>query len=280
MRPLFSFSSFIGNATLTRRSAVGSPARHSLLLGETIGAQSSAEKALRSTLRPPLYGGGQGVVGTLKLDAELSRGNCSDAHTRSDIWCCLYSGLFRVPWPCNCCGADCCCCPHSPRGPAWEMALAAGFGQLLAEAGAIATAMRPFASGDSVSVLVLLGTAREAALTPWVIRANEFLRPHSLSVAVYNWIEQTRDDKGNQTGEILRCAVQVYAGPGPQAMLTAQPVAYAAASHGGQLVYQPAAEQFLNPQQYSHQVYPAGYAGAQHSSTIPAGYAGAPRQLY
>jgi hypothetical protein len=134
------------------------------------------------------------------------------------------------------------------------------------------------ASGDSVSVLVLLGTAREAALAPWVIRANEFLRPHSLSVAVYNWIEQTRDDKGNQTGEILRCAVQVYAGPGSQAMLTAQPVAYAAASHGGQLVYQPAAEQFLNPQQYSHQVYPAGYAGAQ--SATPAGYAGAPKQLY
>jgi hypothetical protein len=87
-----------------------------------MGAHSSAEQALRSTLRPPLYGGGQGVVGTLKLDAELSRGNCGDT---------------------------------------------------------------------------------------------------------------TRDDKGNQTGEILRCAVQVYAGPGPQAMLTAQPVAYAAASHGG-----------------------------------------------
>lgn len=258
-----------------------------------MGAQSSAEQALRSTLRPPLYGGGQGVVGTLKLDAELSRGNCGDTQTRSDIWCCLYSGLFRVPWPCNCCGADCCCCPHSPRGPAWEMALAAGFGQLLAEAGAIATATRPFASGDSVSVLVLLGTAREAALAPWVLRANEFLRPHGLSVAVYNWIEQTRDDKGNQSGEVLRCAVQVYAGPGPQAMLAAaqgaQPVTYAAASHGGQLIYQqqppliyqqPQFSGYSQPQPYSHQVYPTSYAGAQQQSAYPAGYAGAPKQLY
>jgi len=262
-----------------------------------MGAQSSTEQALRSTLRPPLSGGGQGIVGTLKLDAELNRGNCGDTHTCSDIWCCFYRGQFRVPWPCNCCGADCCCCPHSPRGPAWEMALAAGFGQLLAEAGAIAMATPPFASGESVSVLVLLGTAREAALAPWAVRANDFLRQHGLSVAVFNWIEATRDDKGNQTGEVLRCAVQVYAGPGPQLSLAAalgmQPVSYAAAPQGGQMVFQQQQQQQHIPQVYQQplvyqQPQYAGYSQPQPYSqqlpnqqqVYPAGYTGAPKHLY
>jgi hypothetical protein len=59
--------------------------------------------------------------------------------------------------------------------------------------------------------LAALAAARSRALDEqWTPRANAFLRAYGLRAAVYSWIEERRDDKGNKTGEAARCAVQFY----------------------------------------------------------------------
>jgi hypothetical protein len=232
-----------------------------------MGGASSAEMAARSSLVPPLWGNSAaqaGVIGTYKLDAELNTDNCGSTSMSSDVFCCLYRGEFRVPWPCNCCGQDCCCCPHSPKGPQWEVALAAGFGQLLAEAGTIAMYTQPMAvMGGNVSVQAALGNARNMTLAPWVQKANAFLRPHGLSCAVYNWVEEKRDDKGGKVGEVLRCAIQIYQGAGPQVILVPVPQHFP-----GQ------------PQEYSSQPQYQTFQQQQQFQMPPPGFASAPPQVY
>lgn len=205
-----------------------------------MGAKPSREViALRSVLGEPLKGADAaraGVIGTLSLDSEVEDA-CFTTYKSSPIWCCCGRGEFRVPWPCHCCGADCCCCPHAPRGDAWEAALAGGFRSLLKEAGSAvdASAAQRFSAMDlegqgvAVNQNVLLANARAALLQAWSARALPALAPFGLSVRAYNWVEDRRDDKGNKVGEVLRCALQFYAVPQLSAPLLGQEAAPAAA---------------------------------------------------
>ena len=96
--------------------------------------------------------------------------------------------------------------------------MAGGFGALLAQAGQLAMAAVGgvaagglTADGQRLPPHVLLGHARAALFAEqWTPRANAFLRAYGLRAAVYSWIEERRDDKGNKTGEAARCAVQFY----------------------------------------------------------------------
>jgi hypothetical protein len=228
-----------------------------------MGAKPSREEvALRGILAAPLAGVDArlaGVIGTLSLDVEVED-SCWCTCKSSPIWCCCGRGEFRVPWPCHCCGADCCCCPHAPRGDAWEAALAGGFRALLKEAGAAvhASAGQRFSAMDlegrpvGVTQNVLLANARATLLQAWSARALPLLAPFGLSVSAFNWVEDRRDDKGNKTGEVLRCALQFYSVP--------------------QLPAQEAPEQgfYPPPPTEQQQYYQQGAAGAA---------SGAPKQL-
>ena len=175
---------------------------------------------MRGALQPPLTGriaASVGVIGTWALDADFEAGACGSIFS-SPICCCFYAGVFRVPYPCNCCGAECCCCPHAPSGVAFQSARARGLDALIAEAGRLAmesvmlvpaNGMTP--EGGQIPRHVLLGNARaELFEQRWTARANSFLKAFGLRVAVFNWIEARRDGKGNTIGEGLRCALQFY----------------------------------------------------------------------
>lgn len=106
---------------------------------------------------------------------------------------------FHVPFPCSCCGADCVCCPQSPRGGAWEAALASGFGPLLAEAGPLARSIKLISPnyGAAYGGLAELVHARELLLnTHWVPRANAVLLAHGLRVAAFSYAFVMPPDKG------------------------------------------------------------------------------------
>ena len=77
----------------------------------------------------------QRIVGTYVLDTALNQDCCCAESPSSAIPCACAAprNQFVVPYPCHCCGADCCCCPNSPAGPEWAAAMAGGFGQLLDE---------------------------------------------------------------------------------------------------------------------------------------------------
>lgn len=187
--------------------------------------QSAEEQALRSQLQPPLSGArarAMGVIGTWALDADFEASGCGTGLT-SPVCCCLYRGEFRVPWPCTCCGANCCCCPHAPAGAAFQAAMAGGFASLLAEAGRLAMeALAGLAAGGAAAGMVaadgsplpphvLLGNLRAARFAErWTPRANAFLQAYGLRVAVFNYIVVRRDDKGNKVGEAACCALQFY----------------------------------------------------------------------
>jgi len=197
-----------------------------------MGAAPSSEAALlRSALAAPLQGAAArelGVIGTLALDVEVESTCCSQ-YKASPIWCCCGRGEYRVPWPCHCCGAECVCCPHAPKGAAWEAALRGGLDALLREAGqAVArSADQRYAavgrSGQPVGVpqTVLMANARALLLQDWLPRANALLQGHGLACAGFNWVEDRRDDKGNKTGEVLRSALQFYALPANRVPLVA-----------------------------------------------------------
>ena len=184
--------------------------------------QSMEERMLRSQQQQPLMGrsaASLGVVGTFALDADYNASYIfGSGYISSPLCCSSYRGDFRVPWPCHCCGADCVCCPHSPRGAAFDAAMAGGFAMLLAEAGQLAmgaiggvAAGGVTADGQRVPPHVLLGSARAALFAErWTPRANALLRNYGLRAAVFNWIHVRHDDKGNRTGEAARCAVQIY----------------------------------------------------------------------
>lgn len=192
------------------------------------GSMSSpTDGILRASLIPPLRPrqlsvGGVAVLGTYSLNSEIYAGGCFQVSERSPV-CCRSAEEFGVPWPCHCCGSDCLCCPHAPRGPAWERALGAGFRGLLNEAGRTVKQTKVVDRSDA-SILAQVGSARALIMAPWTQRANAFLQPFGLSCHVFNWIEDTRDDKGNKSGEILRCAVQIYKGGFPAEFLIGGPV--------------------------------------------------------
>ena len=147
-----------------------------------------------------------GVIGSLKLDANEGivtislmaaifplciRSEecvcCTIAVTHRGA--CLSRDSFRLPFPCTCCGADCACCPHSPRGVAWKAALADGFDALLAEAGPLARSVK-LGALDYRGV-AQLNHARLALLNSnWVPRANAVLLRHGVRVAVFSWSDK------------------------------------------------------------------------------------------
>ena len=125
---------------------------------------------------------------------------------------CFSRDAFNVPFPCHCCGADCVCCPHSPRGGAWEAALASGFGPLLAEAGPLARSIKLSSPdvGAAYGGLAELVHARESLLnTHWVPRANAVLLAHGLRVAAFSYAYKKPNDKG-WGGWSSRCVLQFY----------------------------------------------------------------------
>jgi hypothetical protein len=197
-----------------------------------MGATPSREaQVLRADLQAPLTGAAAaaaGVLGTYALDVEMESPTCGSAYKSSPIWCCCGREEFRVPWPCHCCGANCLCCPHAPHGEAWESALAGGFRAQLKEAGhmvARSAEQRYSALGadgrpvSDVQQNVLVANARRLLLQGWVAQANAYLAPFGLETRAYNWVEERRDDKGNKTGEVLRCALQFYERSASQAPL-------------------------------------------------------------
>ena len=168
-----------------------------------------------------------GVVGTVALDLTVANSCCCDTFKGSELCCCAYKGKYRVPWPCHCCGAECCCCPHLPHSPQYEQALQAGLRELIEEAGQIAFLEAPqpqnlqaaqaalAVSGERPAGHYVLGIARDMLLKQrWTGRANALLARYSLRVVVFNWVEDVRDDKGNKTGEVLKSALQFYEGRG------------------------------------------------------------------
>lgn len=178
-----------------------------------MGASNSRAAQLRATLRVPIagaYARSAGVIGTLMLDYSETMNGCGGGGVDKPA-CCTSLNAFRVPWPCHCCGGDCACCPHSPRGDAWDRALANGFGALLAEASAIAGTFRLGASGY-VALAELAAVRARALEEQWTPRANAFLAAFGLRAAAFAWVEDTRDDKGNKTGEVTRTALQFYSG--------------------------------------------------------------------
>ena len=163
-----------------------------------------------------------GVVGTIALDLVINPNFCClGPFYGSDIWCFFYRGQFRVPWPCHCCGAECCCCPHLPHSPAFDQAMTRGLRELIAEAGQLAVAeaalpqhldaARAAFQSEVPQMHYVLGLARDMLLKQrWTPRANALLASLGLRVAVFNWVEDQRDDKGNKIGELLRSALQFY----------------------------------------------------------------------
>jgi hypothetical protein len=204
-----------------------------------MGASNSRAAQLRATLRVPLtgaYARSAGVIGTLTLDYSETMNGCGGGGGGVDKpACCTSRAAFRVPWPCHCCGADCACCLHAPRGAAWYRALAGGgVGALLADASAIAGAYRLGASG--YVALAELAAARGLALeAQWTPRANAFLAAFGLHAAAFAWVEDRRDDKGNKTGEVTRTprtALQFYNGVAQPGAVAVTAPAYGALPQG------------------------------------------------
>ena len=98
--------------------------------------------------------------------------------------------------------------------------MAAGFSTLLQEAGMLAMQAIssnipiPVSSSDAsanhyVRPHMKVAYNRMLMLHPWTMKANAFLQPYGLFITISNWIEETRDDNGNKTGEFLCSALQV-----------------------------------------------------------------------
>jgi len=274
-----------------------------------MGCAPSKDQIVRGQLLAPLGGccGGdasqvppaQRIVGTYVLDTALNQDCCCAESPSSAIPCACAAprNQFVVPYPCHCCGADCCCCPNSPAGPEWAAAMAGGFGQLLDE---LARAVLATAATheDGVSRLALLGRARQASAAPWAARANAFLARYGLCCAVFNFIQEKRDDKGNKYGEMLLCAVQVYGGTqlpaivAPRAAgavegLAGPQQAYGSGGGGGagmvvlvapQGYGQPYAQQPYAQQPYAQQLYTQQQYQPQQYQPQAATMSGAPKQ--
>jgi len=167
-----------------------------------------------------------GVIGALALDSnaavntysllEACFGGCLCPDTVCCTWesvdretcCCFSRDDFYVPFPSHCCGADCDCCPSSPRGGAWEAALANGFGPLLAEAGSLARSIK--LSSPDYRGLAELAHARAVLLnTHWVPRANAVLSGSGLRVAAFSYVFMKIKSEG-KGGWGSRCVLQFY----------------------------------------------------------------------
>ena len=186
------------------------------MLGITVGEAPPTFAAAREA----------GAIGALTLDSNVAVNTCSllqaccgefpcldDSvcctwETVDRETCCFSRDAFHVPFPCTCCGADCACCPHSPRGGAWEAALANGFGPLLAEAGPLARSIK--LSSPDHRGLAELAHARAALLnTHWVPRANAVLSGSGLRVAVFSYVFVKLKSQG-KGGWSSRCVLQFY----------------------------------------------------------------------
>ena len=160
-----------------------------------------------------------GVIGSLELDANEGVATfslmavilplcvrrdecvCCTCEITQREACCMSRDSFRVPFPCNSCGADYVCCPHSPRGVAWEAALADGFGALLAEAGPLARSVK--LGTLNLRGLAQLNLARLTLLnSQWVPRANVVLLRHGLRVAAFSWA--FKSENVCSTGTVLQ----------------------------------------------------------------------------
>ena len=194
-----------------------------------MGCELSKDILLRRELRAPPYDccskgvhpSGIPIVGTYALDSILVQDPCYRERVASAAACTPCEsprGVFSVPYPCSFMGSDCCCCPGSPSGPAWQSALGTGFGDMLRDAAQIIVSSEAAPAPD-VSRFAALGTARQARIAPWVESANAFLSKYGLSCAVYSYIEEKRDNKGVKTGEVLWSAVQIYRGSPPPAVV-------------------------------------------------------------
>jgi hypothetical protein len=222
---------------------------------------------IRSTLRYPISPKFPGVIGTLALDYGETMNGCGGSGLDKPA-CCVSHNMYRIPWPCHCCGADCFCCPHSPRGSAWDAALAGGFTSLLSEAATITATIRLGASGY-IALAELAAMRGRVLQEQWVPRANAFLAQYHLRTDAFAWVEDTHDDKGNKTGEVLRSALQFYSG-------VAQPgVYYAPPGMGQEYAPQPGAY-FGAPQPVTYGA-PLGY-GATLVTPLPYSPAGASMQ--
>jgi hypothetical protein len=167
-----------------------------------------------------------GVIGALMLDSNeavadfsllkcLCDWPCVDqndsvccAWEKDDRATCCFSRVY-VPFPCNCFGADCACCPHSPRGGAWETALASGFGPLLAEAAPLARSVK--LGSTDYRGLVELARARAVLLnTNWVPRANALLSGCGLRVSAFSYAFAHPLSTGGRRNWGTRCVLQFY----------------------------------------------------------------------
>ena len=167
-----------------------------------------------------------GAIGALALDSNEAvntysllqaccAGFCPDTGTADCTWasvdretCCFSRDDFYVPFPGSCCAVDFACCPSSPRGEAWEAALANGFGPLLAEAGPLAHSIK--LSYPDYRALAELAHARAVLLnTHWVPRANAVLSRSGLRVAAFSYAFVKPQSNG-WGGWSSRCVLQFY----------------------------------------------------------------------
>ena len=186
-------------------------------------SKPTPESMARTMLQPPLDPKNYPVViGTVALNKELAEGCCNTANLTVSHTCnCCAPPRFDIPWPAECFGYECRCCPHLPKGGGWESALAAGFGSLVVEAAQLtivtmrASLALPPHPAIHRHIIAGLEVMRAFAASGWLGRANAALQPHGLSVNAFCWVEEKHDDKGNKTGEAVRTALQFYAGPPP-----------------------------------------------------------------
>jgi len=132
---------------------------------------------------------------------------------------------FSVPWPNECCGFECICCPNLPAGREWQAAVDAGVvapllqevEQLVKSAINHAIELIPESKEPgAVPKLYLVGLAvkNEIASSGWVARAMAALEPKGLSVHLYVWVQKGTDGEP----DALRLVLQFYRGPPPSMM--------------------------------------------------------------
>ena len=192
------------------------------------------EGVARAMLQKPLRESQcRNIIGTIALNRAASEkplaALCFDADflVAAPFLCCNWLECcapprFNMPWPCHCCGHDCCCscCPGLPKGLGWQAALAAGFIDLIDEATQLtvttfrATLRQP-PSPEAVPRHIVCGVEilKAFSASGWLERANAALQPHGLSVSVFCWEDLMHAKNGDLRS--LRAALQFYQGPPP-----------------------------------------------------------------
>jgi len=178
----------------------------------------SAEQVIaKSQLSTEPLRNGKTVVGTVTLNRVVSSSPDSTIPFAPYRFAARPSGdeclraqpefTFSVPWPNDCCGFECCCCPDLPAGREWQAAVDAGVvAPLLQELEQLVKTIINRAieqipesqEPGAVAKLYLVGldVKKAVASSGWVSRAIVALEPKGLSVDFFVWVQKGTDGGG------------------------------------------------------------------------------------